>query len=123
MGGLRTVLVIDDDAGVRDALAACLEADGLRVWTAPSGPRGLELARAEAPQVVIVDLLMPAMNGLQVIQALRGDAGTAAARVILMTGAGPGVAGAAVAAGAADAVLPKPFELEELLAAVRRLAP
>lgn len=119
MGGPRTVLVIDDDAGVRDALAACLEAEGLRVRTASSGQRGLELARAARPQVVIVDLLMPVMNGLQVIQALRGDAATSATRVVLMTGAAAGAAGAP---GAADAVLSKPFELEDLLALVRRLA-
>lgn len=122
MRGPPSVLVIDDDAGIRESLAACLESDGLRVTTAPNGQRGLEVAREAHPEVVIVDLLMPVMNGLQFIQALRGDAATAATRVVLMTGATPGAPGTDGAAGAADALLPKPFELDDLLALVRRLA-
>jgi CheY-like chemotaxis protein len=118
VGGQPSVLVIDDDSGIRDSLAACLEAEGYRVATAANGADGLELLRAARPDVVIVDLIMPVMNGHQFISRLRGDPATAALRVVLMTGA---TARPGHPLPPADALLPKPFELEELLALVRRL--
>jgi CheY-like chemotaxis protein len=112
------VLVIDDDSGIRDSLAACLEAEGYRVATATNGAAGLEQLQAARPDVVIVDLVMPVMSGDQFISRLRQDPTTAGLRVVLMTGA-CGRPGAPLPT--ADATLPKPFELDELLAVVRRL--
>lgn len=112
------MLVVDDDSGIRDSLAACLEAEGYRVTTAQNGASGIEQVRACLPDIVIVDLIMPVMNGHQFINRLRGDPATAATRVVLMTGATPRVE---IPIPAADAVLPKPFELDDLMAVVRRL--
>ena len=119
MRGKLSVLVVDDDSGIRDSLAACLEAEGHHVTTAPNGAAGLERARELRPDLVIADLLMPVMTGHQLITALRADAATAGLRVVLMTGATPQQGAPPTGA---DAVLPKPFELEELLALVHRLA-
>ncbi len=112
--------MVDDDSGIRDSLAACLEAEGHRVLTAPNGAVGLARAREHAPDLVIADLMMPVMTGQQLIAALRADPATAGVRVVLMTGATPQPGAPATGA---DAVLPKPFELEELLALVHCLVP
>ena len=112
------MLVIDDDSGIRDSLAACLEAEGYRVSTAANGARGLEQVQAARPDVVIVDLIMPVMSGDEFIARLRRDPVTAGLRVVLMTGASP-LPGLPLPP--ADAQLPKPFELDELLEVVRRL--
>jgi CheY-like chemotaxis protein len=112
------VLVIDDDSGIRDSLAACLEAEGFRVATAANGALGLEQVQADRPDVVLVDLIMPVMNGHQFVARLRENPATAALRVVLMTGATPRPG---LPLPKADALLPKPFEIEELIAVVRRL--
>lgn len=114
------MLVVDDDSGIRDSLAACLEAEGYRVATAHNGARGLEVLHAERPDLVIVDLNMPVMNGEQFIARVRGDPATSGLRLVLMTGAVPSTT---LPLPPADAVLPKPFELDDLMATVRRLAP
>jgi CheY-like chemotaxis protein len=114
------VLVVDDDSGIRDSLAACLEAEGYHVSTASNGVSGLDQLRAAPPDLVIVDLIMPVMNGHQFISRVRGDPATAGVRLVLMTGSTPRP-GAELPD--VDAVLPKPFELDELMALVHRLAP
>lgn len=119
MRGRAPVLIIDDDSGIRDSLAACLESEGYAVLTAGNGAAGLEQVRAGRPGLVIVDLIMPVLNGEGFIQALRADPATADLRVVLMTGATPR---AGEGPTRADAVLPKPFELDDLMALVRRLA-
>jgi DNA-binding response OmpR family regulator len=65
------VLLIDDDELITRPLAAALEQSSYRVTVAHTGQHGLELALAEKPDVVILDVLMPAMDGWQVCQALR----------------------------------------------------
>lgn len=118
MRGQRSVLVVDDDSGIRDSLAACLESEGYRVSTAQNGASGLEQVQARRPDLVIVDLIMPVMNGRQFIARLRDDPATAGIRVVLMTGASPRPG---VPLPAADALLPKPFELDDLITVVRGL--
>jgi len=113
------VLVVDDDSGIRDSLAACLEAEGFRVATAANGAIGLEEVQVARPDVVIVDLIMPVMNGQQFVARLREDPATAGLPVVLMTGATPRPG---LPLPVADALLPKPFELDELVAVVRRLS-
>ena len=113
----RRILVVDDDSGIREVLVECLEGEGYDVADARNGAEGLERLRGHRPHVILVDLLMPVMNGRQFIAHLRADAATQAIPVLLMTGSnellGRPPAGA-------DALLPKPFELEELLDLVRR---
>jgi len=113
-----SVLVVDDDSGIRDALAECLESEGYRVTTAQHGAEALERLRDHRPGVIVVDLLMPVMNGYQFLAALRADPALASIPVLLMTGT---TARADAPHPAVDALLPKPFELEDLLGVVRRL--
>jgi len=119
VGDAGAILVIEDDAGIREALSDFLRSEGFSVDLALDGVEGLERIAACRPDVVLVDLFMPGMNGRQFLAQLRVDPATRTLPVVLMTGSRP----AGETAAAADAVLQKPFELDDLLAVVRRLRP
>jgi CheY-like chemotaxis protein len=107
----RTVLIVDDNADLRTSLADVLELEGWHTLQAANGADALRaLARDHAPDVIVLDLLMPVMDGRQFLSALRADPSRAGMPVVIMTGTVPrddlGVA----------AVLEKPFELSPFLA-------
>lgn len=109
----KTILIIEDEPSVADALRLILEDEGHRVLTAGTGRGGLELARAERPGLVITDLRLPDASGLELLAVLGGE--WPHLPVILITSHGtPEVFAEARAAGAA-AVLHKPFAPAELL--------
>ncbi|MFC1829385.1 response regulator, partial [Thermodesulfobacteriota bacterium] len=65
------VLFIDDDQGIRRVMTVTLEDVGYRVLTAADGKSGIELCREESPQIVITDIRMPGMNGLEVLKSIK----------------------------------------------------
>ena len=84
----KTVLVVDDEQDILDLVRFRLEHDGYRVLTASDGQTGLTLARAERPDLCILDVMMPKLSGLEVLAELRADPVTAETRVILLTARG-----------------------------------
>jgi len=84
-GARATVLVIDDDPAVRDLMRRTLGKEGFRVVDAPGGEAGLELARAERPSVITLDVLMPGMDGWAVLSALKADPDLADIPVVMVT--------------------------------------
>jgi CheY-like chemotaxis protein len=80
-----TILVIDDDPRAVELLAAVLEPEGFRVLRAYGGEAGIEVARAEQPDLIILDLLMPEVNGFEVLDRLGQSAATERLPVILFT--------------------------------------
>jgi DNA-binding response OmpR family regulator len=84
---MRRILVIDDDQAVRGAITIVLEADGFEVVTAEDGFAGLELAKASKFDLVIVDLFMPRLGGLDTIRQLRER--NSALPIIAMSGSTP----------------------------------
>jgi CheY-like chemotaxis protein len=82
---MKTILVVDDSAVCREPMAAILESHGYRVLRAGDGVRGLELARAEEPDLILLDIVMPKMDGLTMLQALRDDPRHKDRSVILVT--------------------------------------
>jgi diguanylate cyclase (GGDEF)-like protein len=115
------VLVADDDAGLRALCRAALEAEGFDVTEAANGSEAVELARAAAPDVLLLDLSMPHLDGWQVLDALGGDDGTAGVPVVMMTGsASQENLERADRAGVLD-FLGKPFEPSELVATVHHV--
>jgi PAS domain S-box-containing protein len=113
------VLVADDNADMRDYLARLLRSAGYRVTTVTDGQAALDAVRAGAPDLVISDVMMPRLDGLGLVAALRADARTAAVPVLLLSArAGQEASIEGLRAGADD-YLVKPFSAAELLARAR----
>jgi len=116
----NSVLVIDDEEHIRNILAYNLQLDGFEVYLVEDGPTGLEIAREKKPDVIILDWMMPEMDGLEVLSELGKDEGTKDIPVIMLTAKKMMLdVGQALYQGAADYIL-KPFEPEELVEIVRR---
>jgi DNA-binding response OmpR family regulator len=79
------VLVIDDEAPIRLLCRVNLEAEGMVVLEAPDGPSGLEVARYEAPDVILLDVMMPGLDGWRVAEQLLEDPATAGVPVVFLT--------------------------------------
>jgi CheY-like chemotaxis protein len=120
VGVHRHILVVEDDAGIRDSLAELLELEGFGVTSARDGLEGLSRLRERRPDLILLDLFMPGLDGTQFVERLRADTANSDIPVVLMTGLGPECGRAPTRV---QAVLPKPFELDELLAVVRRVGP
>ncbi len=113
------LLVVDDEAAVREALRRAFELEGYRVELAEDGAEALARLAAEEPDAVVLDLLMPQVDGLTVCRRLR-ERGSRVPVLVLTARDSVGDRVAGLDAGADD-YLVKPFALEELLARVRAL--
>jgi len=79
------VLVIDDEAPIRLLCRVNLEAEGMEVAEAPDGPSGLDAARTESPDVILLDVMMPGLDGWRVAEQLLEDRATAGIPVVFLT--------------------------------------
>ncbi|MFI5841849.1 SpoIIE family protein phosphatase [Catenuloplanes sp. NPDC051500] len=114
-----TVLIADDNADMRDYLTRLLESAGHHVQSVPDGQAALEAARRRRPDLIVSDVMMPRLDGLQLVAALRADPRTAGTPVLLLSArAGQEASIEGLEAGADD-YLVKPFSSAELLARVR----
>lgn len=121
---MAKILVIDDVGGVRRSIVTILQRNGHRVDEAADGAEGIAKAEASRPDLVVTDMLMPGMDGCEVIDRIRALPGGATIKVLAVSGGGslvPKEEALIVAERMADAVLPKPFDNAELNAAVSRL--
>ncbi|MCO5972620.1 SpoIIE family protein phosphatase [Actinoallomurus soli] len=113
------VLIADDNADMREYLTRLLRGAGHRVSAVEDGQAALEAARADAPDLVVSDVMMPRMDGLQLVAALREDTRTASIPVLLLSArAGQDASIEGLEAGADDYLI-KPFSAAELLARVQ----
>jgi two-component system phosphate regulon response regulator PhoB len=124
---MKTVLIIEDEKDLADLVAFNLEKEGFRPLIASDGVMGLEKARADSPDLILLDLMLPGMPGTELCKALKSSDKTSRIPVIMLTARGEEidrVVGFEV--GADDYVL-KPFSTRELLlrvkAVLRRAAP
>src|SRR3954465_621263 len=108
------ILVIDDDPAVRRLVEDVLELEGYEVRSAEDGFAGLRAIEALRPDCVVLDIMMPGMDGHAVLQRIRSAAGRHPPVGMLTAAAGDSQAGQAGTEGV-DYFLPKPFEPEELL--------
>ena len=112
----RTVLVVDDEPTLRETLAEALEADGLRVLTAADGREALERFRADPPDLVLLDLMLPQVSGIEVCRIMRRES---AVPIIMLTAKDSEIDKVVGLELGADDYVTKPFSLRELLARIR----
>ena len=115
------VLLVDDDPVILKLLQVNFEMEGYTVMTANDGVEGLEKERAERPDIVLLDIMMPRMDGLQVTKALKGDAETKAIPIILLSAKAQASDIQLGKDMGADDYLTKPFDPLELLERVSDL--
>lgn len=116
-----TVLVVEDDPVILRLLEVNFDMEGMVVLTATNGQEALDVVRARRPDVVVADIMMPVLSGLDFLTQLRADAAIAATPVVLLSArAQAGDVRAGMAAGADDYVT-KPFEPVDLVERVNRL--
>jgi CheY-like chemotaxis protein len=111
------ILVVDDEPAIRDLIVAVLEDEGYEVLGANSGPKALELLPVERPDLVLLDIMMPEMDGREAFRRMREQRAAESVPVVMMSAA---FAADRVPAEVA-AFLPKPFDLDHLLATVERV--
>lgn len=114
----QRILVIDDEAPILDLVRGYLEREGFGVVTAASGPAGLEAVRTGNPDVVILDVMLPGLDGIEVCRQLRTFS---SAYVLMLTARGEEIDRIVGLTVGADDYLVKPFSPRELVARVRAL--
>ena len=117
-GAKRTVAYIEDEPAVQRLVAFWLEDAGYRVVLAEDGVAGLELVRAERPDLVVTDALMPKMTGDELVEALRADPDLRAIPIVMATAAASPLRVRKMTALGCRAVIAKPLEESSFLAAV-----
>jgi DNA-binding response OmpR family regulator len=117
----RTVLIVDDDPVILRLLEVNFEMEGFAVRTAADGQEGCDAARAEAPDIIVSDVMMPRKNGLELVAELKGDPATAGIPIILLSAkAQVSDIRSGLDAGADDYIT-KPFEPHDLVDRVLKL--
>jgi DNA-binding response OmpR family regulator len=118
----NTVVCIEDEPGVIELIRLILERRGLKVVGAASGVQGLEVIRQVKPSLVLLDLMMPGMDGWEVYRRMKADAMMKTIPVIIVTAKAEGIDEVlAKHIAKVDDYIKKPFSLQELLQAIERV--
>jgi two-component system alkaline phosphatase synthesis response regulator PhoP len=118
MTARRSVLVVDDEQTLRETLAETLTQDGLRVVTAANGREALERFRADPPDLILLDLMLPELSGIEVCRIIRRES---AVPILMLTARDSEIDKVVGLELGADDYVTKPFSLRELQARVRAL--
>ena len=117
----RKILIVDDEPVLVETIAYNLEQAGYEVTTAADGASALEVARHERPDLVILDIMLPEMDGLEVCRLLRRENSTATTPIMMLTAKGEEIDRVVGLEVGADDYVTKPFGRRELLARVKAL--
>jgi CheY-like chemotaxis protein len=114
------ILVVDDSDDTREMMAKLLELESFTVITAEDGWVGLQMAEVEQPDLIITDINMPNLNGIEMIKILRKQHAFGKIPIMAITAYGTAIAAEALAAGANQATT-KPIEFDSLITGIKRL--
>jgi DNA-binding response OmpR family regulator len=117
----RKILVVDDEAVLVETIAYNLEQAGYQVITAGDGSSALQAAHRESPDLIILDIMLPEMDGLEVCRQLRRESNTSTTPIMMLTARGEEIDKVVGLEVGADDYVTKPFGRRELLARVRAL--
>ncbi len=115
------VLVVEDSAVIQRLIAVCLRPAGVEVETRSDGPAGLQAALDDPPDLLILDVGLPKMDGWQVLDHIRSDIRTRNLKVLVLTAHAQEETRERADRGGADAFVTKPFRPDELRRAAERL--
>ncbi|RKX99701.1 hypothetical protein DRP77_12825 [Candidatus Poribacteria bacterium] len=116
---MSKILVVDDEEDILDLVEMSLTADGFEVITARDGPEALRKVREEEPDLILLDISMPGMDGYEVMERLKGDKRTSSIPIIMLTAASQKEDKVRSFSAGADDYVVKPFDTDELTARIR----
>lgn len=114
----KTLLVVDDEPSILETTRFILECEGYHVLTARDGEEALAVLRRERPPIVLLDVMMPKLNGFEVCRQIRLDAAISRTFVLILTARGQKADEALALEAGADTYMRKPFDDEEILACI-----
>src|SRR3954467_1048189 len=117
----RPILVVDDDAKIVRLVRTYLERDGFSVVTAADGPGALDAIETHEPALVVLDLMLPELDGRAVIRAVRRDEEAGRTPILILSARGTTIDRIAGLEDGADDYLPKPFSPAELVVRVKAI--
>ncbi len=118
----RRVLLIEDEPHIAEAIRYILARDGWAVASHGEGAGAIEAIRREAPDVLVLDMLLPGRSGYDILEDLRADPALAGLPVLVLSAGGQGEAQAAAEGAAPARFIAKPFANADILAALRQMA-
>src|SRR5437899_11515698 len=121
IGSGRKILIIEDESDVADLLTLNLRKAGFRVSTAADGASGLQKARDERPDFIVLDLMLPKMSGLEVCRILKGDVATAHIPILMLTAKAEEIDRIVGLEFGADDYVTKPFSPREVMLRIRAI--
>jgi two-component system cell cycle response regulator DivK len=118
---MSTVLIVEDNEKNMKLARDILQVKGYQTLEAVTGEEGVKLAREKLPDLVLMDIQLPGINGIEAFRQIRGDAGTARIPVVALTASVTPTDRSAINAAGFDAFVSKPINLKEFLDTVKRL--
>jgi two-component system cell cycle response regulator DivK len=118
---MSTVLIVEDNDKNMKLARDVLQAKGYQTLEAVSGEEGVQLARDKKPDLVLMDIQLPGINGIEAFRQIRGNAATKSIPVVALTASVTPTDRSAINAAGFDAFLSKPINLKEFLDTVKRL--
>ena len=115
----RSILIVEDEKEIRDLLVHYLRKEGFQPLVAQDGEEGLSKARSEKPDLILLDILLPKMDGLDLLRQIRADRNLSATPVIMLTAKGDETDRIVGLELGADDYIPKPFSPREVVARVK----
>jgi DNA-binding response OmpR family regulator len=118
----KHVLVIEDEPNIVEAIRFILHRDGWRVDTHSDGATAVSVVRAQRPDIVILDVMLPGRSGFEILRELRAEDGLSGLPVLMLTARGAAKDRETAELAGASRYMTKPFSNAEVLAAVREMA-
>ena len=115
------ILIVDDEKNIAISVDYLLRREGYQVSVAHDGEEGLRLIQSDRPDLVLLDIMMPKLNGFQVCEAVRQDPALADVRIVMLTAKGRDAEKEKGLALGADAYITKPFSTRELVSQIKAL--